>query len=139
MVQQVFVSEEITDNNAHASTYFKLSSNTGQPSHIAFQIGNVESSAVDANTFQVLLYVSPNFAIDGESSAVWIPVPQSIFLPVYLFLGLNGQGYGAIDSGNEYFGLQEMFGNFPYCKLVAQRGQIDGGGTNTVTINAWVL
>jgi hypothetical protein len=138
--KQIFSSEAISDAAEHESLLFSISSMTGQPSHIAFQIGNEESSAGDDNTIAVTLKISPDYGLVlDKTDAIWITVPQSIFVGVYLFVGANYQEIGAIDSGDEHFSVQEMFGNFPYAKLVAQRGQIGGTGTNTITMNAWVF
>ena len=136
---QVFSAEEITDNTAHDSALFEVANNTGQPAHIYVQFGVEQDSAGGDNIFEVNLKVSPNYTLVADTDdALWMTVPQSVFIPIYVHIGASYTHIGTIASGNYYAAMSEMFGNFPRAKLVAQRSQISGGGNNTVTINAWI-
>jgi hypothetical protein len=135
---QVFSSESLTDGTAVDSNLFKLGA-SGYPSQVYIEVGATVGTDTGNNIVLVKMQVSPNYYLEGDpaSDARWFDVPESIFPRVYLHVGVDYDP-GAIGSGNEVLFIRNMKVNYRQCKLVAQRLQVDAGGTNTITINAWV-
>ena len=137
MVNQVFTAQSLTDGTAVDSNRFELSRSFEKPFTVTCEIGCTTASGSDDNMVSVRLYYAVNYGLVADADLKWVEVPQGLFQTVYIHAGEN-YNIGAIDSGNEHRSIQSIMVNFSKCKLVAQRHQISAGGTNTITINAWV-
>ncbi len=135
---QLFTALAITDDDAHDSEkQFDLYTGTDQPTSLSVEVGCVSDSASDDNQFTIHLWVSPDYySVDDKADAKWIKAGHELFRPVNILVGEN-YGVGAIDSSTAFAHHQLVPSQNLRGKLVAQRHQVAGAGTNPITVNAW--
>ena len=139
MVAVLFDEEAITDNDEHVSETAIDLGNTGKAKALAVEIGCTSNSISVDNRVTAKLQISSDYYSynDPDTYAHWADAPPDVFRPINILVG-ESYSIGILGSGDEFKNVQLLPEQTMRARFVVQRHEIDGAGTNTITVNAWV-